>query len=219
MGSRWSAIAIALLAVVPVAGSALAQNGSKAESIRPVQPAECVAASAPTDTIVTALALDGEGVAAPPVAPIAAPLGEAADPATAISIKETTRELLACINAGDIPRAASLLTTHGMQRAFWRLTVDQTARQATKARLAAKPRPRPTAALIRLIAVTDSSILPDGRVGAFAIINDPLIPPGGQETLPVYYVSQSGRWLIDDWATFAVVPPTGATPVASPTLG
>ncbi len=67
----------------------------------------------------------------------------------------------------------------------------------------------------RLLAVTDVSLRPDGRVAAFAVINDPL-PPPGPETLLLVFAHEEGRWLPDDWVDFSIVPADGARGEASP---
>jgi hypothetical protein len=54
--------------------------------------------------------------------------------------------------------------------------------------------------------VTDASTLPDGRVAAFVIINEPLLPPAGPETLLFIFADQDGQWLVDDWIDFSIVP-------------
>jgi hypothetical protein len=79
--------------------------------------------------------------------------------------------------------------------------------------------PRDENAYIRLLAVTDVSILPDGRVAAFVINNEPLLPPRGPETLLfVYSQSEDGAWLIDDYYDFTIVNPAAAgTPTADGT--
>jgi len=64
------------------------------------------------------LQLDGAGLTAPSLATITPPLGEVVDPQLAISIKEAVRQVIACFNAQDLPRAAALMTDRGLQRTF-----------------------------------------------------------------------------------------------------
>lgn len=214
---RWRALAIAPLATMLVTGTVLAQDGTPEADIeenpRMVAPAECVTEPRAADEIFTMLQIDGEGVPAPDITQIQPPLGEVADSETTIAVKEVAREILACFNAGDIPRAAALMTENGVQRSYWGLTIDQENRELARERIAAAPEPRADEFLIRLIAVTDVSVLPDGRVSAFAVINEPLLPPGGPETLLFIFADQDGRWLLDDFIDFSIVPPaTEATP-------
>src|SRR5215204_6762085 len=109
---RWRALAIAPLAALLVTGPVLAQEGTPesegAENPRLVAPSECVAEPRAYDDIATILALDGEGVPPPAMTQITPPLGDIADVKTSISIKEAARQVLACFNASDIPRAAGL---------------------------------------------------------------------------------------------------------------
>jgi hypothetical protein len=216
---RWRALAIAPLATMLVTGTVWAQDATPEAGIdenpRLVAPAECVSDPRTADEIFTILQIDGEGVPAPAMTQITPPLGENADSETTIAVKEAVREVLACFNAGDIPRAAGLMTENGIKRSYWGLTVDQENRDLARERIGATPEPRADEFLIRLIAVTDVSVLPDGRVSAFAVINEPLLPPGGPETLLFIFTNQDGRWLLDDFIDFSIVPPaTEATPTA-----
>ena len=208
---RWRALAIAPLAVLLVTGPVLAQDSTPeadgAENPRLVAPSECVAEPRDYEDIAVILELDGEGVPAPAMTQITPPLGEIADVATTTSIKEAAREVLACFNAGDIPRAAGLMTENGVRRAYWGLTIDAENRELARTRIAAPPEPRSEDALVRLITVTDVSILPDGRITAFVVLNEPLLPPPGPETLLFVFANQNGQWLVDDWIDFSIVPP------------
>jgi len=208
---RWRALAIAPLAALLVTGPVLAQDGTpeadSAENPRLVAPSECVAEPRTSDDIAAILALDGEGVPPPERIRITPPLGDIADVETSISIKEAARQVLACFNAGDIPRAAGLMTENGVRRAYWGLTIDEQNRELARARIAAPPEPRTEEELVRLITVTDVSVLPDGRITAFVVLNEPLLPPAGPETLLFIFAKQDGQWLVDDWIDFSIVPP------------
>jgi hypothetical protein len=159
------------------------------------------------EDIATILDLEGEGVPAPALTQITPPLGEIATVETTITIKEAARQVLACFNAGDIPRAAGLMTENGVRRAYWGLTIDAENREFARTRIAATPEPRAEDALVRLITVTDASVLPDGRIAAFVVLNEPLLPPSGPETLLFVFANQDGQWLVDDWIDFSIVPP------------
>src|SRR5215217_9699410 len=192
---RWRALAIAPLAALLLTGPVLAQEGTPeadgAENPRLVAPSECVAEPRSYEDIATILDLEGEGAPAPALTQITPPLGEIADVETAISIKQTARQVLACFNAGDIPRAAGLMTENGVRRAYWGLTIDEENRELARARIAAPPEPRAEEALVRLITVTDVSLLPDGRVAAFVVLNEPLLPPAGPETLLFIFANEN----------------------------
>jgi hypothetical protein len=216
---RWRALAIAPLAALLVTAPVLAQEGTPeegAENPRLVAPSECVAEPRAYEDIAAILALDGEGVPAPAMTQITPPLGDIADPETSTSIKEAARHVLACFNAGDIPRAAGLMTENGVRRAYWGLTIDAENREFARTRITAPPEPRAEEALVRLTTVTDVSLLPDGRIAAFVVLNEPLLPPPGPETLLFVFANQDGRWLVDDWIDFSIVPPNYGM-VATPT--
>ena len=208
------ALAVVLLGAHLLASPALAQEATPAagtvENPRIVEPQECQVEPRSVDEITRILQLDGAGLTAPSTMTLTQPLGVTVDPATKSSIKEAVRQLVACFNAQDLPRAAALMTDTGLQHAFWGLSSSAAAREATKARLAAAPTPRQERALIRLIAVTDVSRLPDGRVAAFAIVNDPLLPPPGPEAVLMVFTQQGDAWLLDDLVRFLIVPPRGA---------
>jgi hypothetical protein len=209
-----------MLAIVPIAtmvmtGSALAQDDAADDTSgsRVVAPEECTNEPRAFDDIAAILNLDGEGVPAPEKTPITPPLGEIVDPDTATAIDEAAREIIACFNAGDIPRAAALMTDDGLKRVYWGLSSDAENRELAKTRIPAAPEPRAADALIRLIAVTDASQLQDERVAAFAVISEPLLPPNGPETLLFIFANQDGNWRLDDMIDFSVVP-VAATPEA-----
>jgi hypothetical protein len=208
------ALAVVLLAAHVLASPVLAQEATPAAgrvaNPRIVEPKECQAKPRPVDQIAQVLQLDGAGLTAPATMTLTEPLGTPVDPPTKISIKEAVREVVACFNAQDLPRAAALMTDAGLQHVFWGLSSSPAAREAAKARLAATPKPRIDAAMVRLIAVTDVSRLPDGRVAAFAIVNDPLLPPPGPEAVLMVFTQQGDAWLLDDLVRFLIVPPRGA---------
>jgi hypothetical protein len=224
MNRWWRALAIVPIAAMLLSGPVMAQESTpesgESESPRLVAPEECanqVSEPRPYEEVATILNLDGEGVSEPAMTQISAPLGEVAPSETAIGIEEVARTILACFNAGDILRAAALMTDDGVTRAYWGLTIDQENRELAIERLQASPEPRAEEFLTRLMTVTDVSTLPDGRVVAFVVFNEPLLPPGGPETLLFVFENEDGQWLVDDWIDFSIVPAnfgTEATPPA-----
>ncbi len=207
----WRALAIAPMTALLIAGPAMAQDSTPeadvTENPRMVAAEECVSEPRAFDDIAAILQLDGEGVPQPGVTTITPPLGEVVDSATDIQIKEVARELLACFNAGDIPRATTLMTENGVKRSYWGLTIDEENRTLARERIAAEPAPRASEYFVRLITVTDASLLPDGRVAAFVVINEPLLPPQGPETLLFIFANEDGTWKVDDYIDFSIVPP------------
>jgi hypothetical protein len=210
MKRRWRALAIVPVVAMLVGGSVLAQESTpesgEAESPRLVAPEECIGEPRAYEEVATILNLEGEGVPAPEITQTNAPLGEIVDPATAVAVEEVARHVLACFNAGDFLRAAGSMTDNGVTRAFWGLTIDEENRALAQERLPAAPEPRAADALVRLMTVTDASTLADGRVAAFVVINEPLLPPAGPETLLFVFANQDGTWLVDDWIDFSIVP-------------
>ena len=194
-----------LLTLLP--GSLLAQEAEGgAASARYVAPEECVAEARSFEEIAAMLSLDGEGVPAPAMPRITPPLGELADAETRTAVRDVVRGIIACFNAGDIPRAAGLMTESGVRRVYWGLTIDEENRTLARERIPAPPERRADPFLVRLIAVTDVTVLPDERAAAFVVLNEPLLPPGGPETLLMLFANQDGRWLLDDMIDFSIVP-------------
>ncbi|MFN8594522.1 MAG: hypothetical protein U0031_23975 [Thermomicrobiales bacterium] len=217
VGIGLTVLITSLATIGPAAAQDATPTAEESVNQRVVAPAECTADPVASDALATMLNLNGEGVpsSAPPV--ITPPLGTTADEATAEAIRDATRSVIACFNAEDIPRAAALMTEHGVQRVYGSLTTSDELRATTRDRLAATPEPRAEDQMVRLIAATEPIVLSDGRVASFVVINEPLLPPSGPETLLFVFAEQDGRWLLDDLVDFSVVPlPTGkeATPTA-----
>ena len=199
----------------PVAAQELATPEVGQERV--VAPQECQVAPRPADEVFALLGL-AEGAAATPAAartPVAAPPWMAADPETAAAAEETTREWLACINADDNFRIAALMTDSAIVRFFGGGLAPDEAAEGARTNLAGTPVPRTAEEQVRLVGVTDVSRLEDGRVAALALINEPVVPPRGQETLLLLFVEADSRLLIDDIIQFSVVPIAPATPAAA----
>jgi hypothetical protein len=204
----WQLVAIVPLAALSLAGAVHAQDGAEdaAGRSRDVDPALCVGEPRSFDDLSAILGLAAEGIPQPPLTAITPPLGEFADPDTVTAVSDAARQILACFNAGDIPRAAGLMTEAGVQRVYWGLGQDEENRALSRERLPAPPERRADEFLIRLIAVADVVELPEGRVAAFVVINEPLLAPGGPETLLFIFANQDGTWLLDDLIDFSVAP-------------
>jgi hypothetical protein len=206
--SGWNAVAIAAVAAMLWTGPALAQDDAAEDeaNTRLVAPEECLSEPRTYEEIATLLALDGEGVPAPDITPIQPPLGELADAATTEAITGAIRQIVACFNAGDIPRATALMTDAGVHHVYWGLSRDEENRELARTRLPAAPERRADEFLIRLTAVTNVTQLPDGRVAAFVVINEPLLPPNGPEVHLFLFANQDGNWRLDDMIDFTVAP-------------
>jgi hypothetical protein len=217
---NWRALTIVPLAGLLLIGPVLAQDVSDYDVVSNssvVPPADCLAEPRTSADITAILKLDGKGVPAPDPIRITPPLGEMADAETTREIRVAVRRLIACFNADDIRRAAGLMTKNGVQQAYWGLTVNEEHREQVRNRMAAAREPRAQEDLVSLFAVTDVSVLRDERVGAFVILDEPLLPPDGLETLLFVFANQDGIWLLDALADFTIVPVVGgaeATPAA-----
>lgn len=177
----------------------------------------CQGEARPVDEIV-AMVESGGAMASPAAGSrqLGAPLGQRADVDTRLAIEDTLRELYACLNANDIPRAASLMTDAGLAR-FLGTPEDPSAIEALRENLSAEPQPRAEGDDARIVAITDESLLEDGRAVAFVVVNEPILPPGGAETLAFFFREQDGSWLLDDYIDFSLTPAeelTGGTPEA-----
>ncbi len=213
----WRLLAIVPLATMLLTGPVLAQDDADREpgnNRRQVPPTDCIAEPRPFEEIATILELEGEGVPAPPTIQISAPVGMLADAETTSEIRAVARQVIACFNAGDVPRSTALMTENGVRRVYWELSNTEENRELARTRLAGAPEPRADEALVSLIAVTDVLVLSDERVAAFVVIDEPLIQPEGPETLLFVFANEDGTWRVDDWIDFTIVP---VEPVAAAT--
>ncbi len=131
------------------------------------------------------------------------PEGEPADPATVDALVATAVEIVACFNAGDLPRAFALYTDDLIAS----FAAADPLPQEDFDIMAATPVAVPAEEHERVLAVRDAVILPDGRAGAFV---DFAFAGGYLETQYVVLMQEGGRWLVDEILLFA---PLEATPV------
>lgn len=185
-----------------------------ADSSRAVSPEECQIEPRSSEDVFALLGLEEAGEASPaPRTPVPAPPWTTADAETAAAVEATAREWLACINADDNPRIAALMTDAALTRFFATLgAIDAEAVEQARANFAGTPTPRAEEDLARLLAVSDVSLLEDGRVAALALVGEPALPPSGRETLLLIFVPTGDRLLIDDVVQFSVAPAPAATP-------
>ena len=195
----WRTLAIVPLATLMLAGPAAAyQDENDGTNPRVVSPEECVAEPRATDQIAGLLGLAGEGITPPALPTITAPLGQNMSSDASVSVKEAVREILACFNAGDIARASTLMTDNGVIRTYWQLTEPPELRQTAQERIGtAVPRPEP--AQIRLVTVTDISILPSSSttrslwMPGFSVKKRSARPMGSLPNSRSWMVRTSGR--------------------------
>jgi hypothetical protein len=127
------------------------------------------------------------------------PKGTPADASTVAGVIATVREFVACVNAGDFPRAFTLFTEDG----FKRFSTSSTPPTEEEIRVLFEVNPEDVATETpaSLVAVTDISDLADGRVGAFAVIDDATESPP-MTTSYLVFARTGERWLIDDILEF-----------------
>lgn len=212
---RMSVLAVAPMAALLLTGAVAAQDEDSSDSLlgpRLITPEECQVGPLPVDEVAATLS---STEAINPVT-FQVPLGEPADTQTTDAVVDEVRSVIACLNAGDYLRGAALATDNGARVLFSGLAANGP--EALNERLAAEPTARPEQAYVRLITITDVSVLEDGNVAAFVVINEPTRPPRGQETLLFTFSQDNDQLLLDNLIGFTVVPPEAlGTPVAGAT--
>jgi hypothetical protein len=115
----------------------------------------------------------------------------AADPDVIEAVTATVRLQLACLNAGDLPRAAALFTDEAFLRSGLGPGADASD-EVLESLLA--PRPIPSDQHARLVAIEEVRQLPDGRVTAEVVG----IPPGTDTEIRqrITFVEADGAYLI-----------------------
>lgn len=123
------------------------------------------------------------------------PIGQPAGPEIESAVVATTNEFHACFNAGDMRRAFALVTDRYLQSHgdSGTLTTEDIAF------LTGDPVTVPASERTALLAVTDVSLLVDGRVGAFVVTTGPFLGP---DTGYMLFREHGGRWLVDEIVEF-----------------
>jgi hypothetical protein len=211
---RLFALVVVLLALAAVGpAAALAQEGTPAAGLgEAIDPEECqieprsadelIALWYPEDEAGTPVQSVPEPAADLFPTSVPAPIGAPADAETVAEVTAAVRETIACWNAGDILRATAFFSD---EIARYVGPPPGTPIEDARAFLNAPPEPRPVDERWRLIAVTDVSVMEDGRIGALYVSDDPQEPPEGAETEFVVVVEEGGRWVADAIAEFTVV--------------
>lgn len=136
-----------------------------------------------------------------PLETVPAPLGVPADQATKAAVTETIREILACSNAGNPPAAFKLFSV-ALIRESGPGPTDTLG--DIKAWAESLGEPLAEVDQWQFIAITDISVLPDGRVGALVLNFD----TGDGDLEPavdyVIFVQEDGTWKIDAVADFTI---------------
>ena len=193
-------VGMTLLAVTVAAPVALAQDATPTADVP--QPAECTVEPVNPATLLSSVG--GADTTSPlftteAVDEASLPDGPAVTEEELEGVTQTVRELVACANAFDPLRILALIS-------------EQYIGQLGGAALAAQQQPElamqlidrfpvPIAAIdtaepVAMLAIRDTRLLPDGRVGA--ILESPV--PGSDQTgvFFVSFIDEGGRWLVDD---------------------
>lgn len=180
-----------------------AQPDASPEPTFPVtpDPAACTVEPRSTESLAallgTPVAGDAPAGSAQLPEPIVAsvPVGQPADEKVTEDVIVTVAEFYACFNAGDSRRAFALASDAFLQRYVENnaLTADEIAA------LIAEPEPVPVEVQATILAVTDVTVLPDGRVGAFVVTTSEW---RGLDTGYLLFVQQGERWLLDEAIPF-----------------
>lgn len=212
-------LSVVLLGAAP--STAMARSGGHLQATptgEPVDPALCQQEPRPVSFFAQYLATPGASPVASPSPRLTLPAperssvpdGEPADAATIAAVTDTAREVLACLNARDQRRAAALFTDGYFDRLFarsGRLPAD------ALAGFAVEPIAAPEPAWTRFVDIRDVRVLPDERVAAVIVTDDPVSPPLGPQAALLVFAEAGDRWLVDE--PIVTLPPLG-TPVAPP---
>lgn len=194
-----ASIAAFAVAAAMVPGLVAAQDGTPEAQNRIPTAEECQIEPRTVDELVGLLSpAEGADDEAARLNDISVPLGARADAEMSDAINRTARELVACINANDLLRVSALFTDRAVAQALGPTPEDPSG-------LSDAPTPAAPEDQTRLLAVTDASVLEDGRAAAFIVVNDPARPPGGAETLLLLFSEEGDRLLIDRLIDFTVL--------------
>ncbi|MFL5759597.1 MAG: FixH family protein [Thermomicrobiales bacterium] len=174
-------------------------------------PAECTIAPANVPALIANVTPSAiQPTPPPPVGPdFVWPRGDPATQAQTDGVTKTIRQFVACASAQDFSRRTALYSDHYL-RPFL-ASMDDQAKQGILAAAAAPANPMPEGQRGWIQEISDMRALPDGRVGARVIIDDPVNHP--HVTYAVLVFAQSGdQWLIDE----IHADPGTASPAATP---
>jgi hypothetical protein len=205
---RDTAIVCLLGALLLTAGPTRAGAETDTGSTFPVQPipADCQVAARPIDDLIEILTGGNAGVSlAETPDEETLPLGYPAGIERAGEVTATIIEIVACLNAGDIPRATALFTDDGLRRFMGPWTAEGTWTEAEVREMVAMTGPLAEDEWQTLLGVANVSTLTDGRLTALAMIDDPFEVSGQPQALFLYFARQDGRWLIDDFSELSKV--------------
>ncbi len=184
--------------------TASAQQATPGSATIP-NPSECTVHPRTADELralfqAVAAATPASSPAASPTAYIPPRGGKPADEATIAAVTATMREIIACVNAGNIAAAFALQTDNKLRSDFQEdvsqgLTADDFIQFVTAAS------PVPTQSWMAVPALSDARVLDDGRVTAHIFDKQ-------QGAAFAIFVKQGDHWLLDSLENL----PSDATP-------
>jgi hypothetical protein len=170
------------------------------------EPAACQVAPRPVEDLIPILTTESEATsdaATPDEATI--PLGYPAGRERALEVTATLTEIMACLNAGDFLRAMALFTDDGLRRFMGPWAAEGPWTEADVRQFATTAVPLAADEQQTLLGVANVARLDDGRLTAFALIDDPFEASGQPQALFLYFAYQDSRWRIDDFSELSVV--------------
>jgi mono/diheme cytochrome c family protein len=144
------------------------------------------------------------------------PRGDPATDADVGRITRTLRAFVACGNAGDYGRRLAFYSDRYLREFYGGLSAAD--RQSALDTAATPAAALPADQRAWIDTVEDVSTLPDGRIGAHVVVEDPVQHPHLQSFV-VVFVQQGGRWLIDELHPDAAGTTPPATPESIPAVG
>ncbi len=190
MRVRYALIA-PLLAAAMVMPTLAQDDGADLGGSKVVLPSECAAEPLVAEDVAAGLTDGAELIGFQ----LEIPLGDAVSGEEADAINSTVRQILGCLNAADYLRVANLTTANGAKWLIGGLAAG--GEESAVAELSAAPTARDEAQFLRLIAITDAAIMSDGRYAAFVVLNEPIRPPRGPETILMVFVNEGGVMKLD----------------------
>jgi len=204
----WLLGSVVVLGIVATPMATGAQEATPADGDTPA-PEECLAEPFPLAGFQS-LATPGPASTVPTVEgqPTTLPPGSPADAATVAGITATIREIMACVNKGEVLRAFSLYTEGFLRPIFGAGPPASPAFFTTFYNTLSTPQATNPNGYVALVEVRDARVLDDGRAAAIVVTDDPANSPT-MTTSFLVFVKSGDRWLLDA----AIELPPAGTPV------
>ena len=209
VGAIMAGFAVPCAALVALAFGGLTATTVLAQDATPVtgeavDPAECRIEPRTLESLAQLLGTPTAGEAGAGAETAASPPagqgeGEPADDRILAAVTATYRELVACLNAGDFPRAYALYTP-----GYVRQNLGE--RGGNIDDLAATPMPVDERSRLALVDVRDVAVLDNGRIAAVAEIYDPTL--GGNVLIFSTLVPTGDRYAIEAETVLEAAPAT-----------